>query len=157
VIICDEPVNGLDPEGIRWIRTLLRSLAAEGRTVFVSSHLMSEMALTADHVIVVGKGRLLADASIGELLAKHTRPATIVRSPDQARLSETIERAGGVAAPADDGAVLISGVSAAEVGELAARNGIVLHELSPVHQSLEAAFLELTRDSAEFRAAVVQS
>ena len=102
VIICDEPVNGLDPEGIRWIRTLLRGLAAEGRTVFVSSHLMSEMALTADHVIVVGRGRLLADTSIQELLRTNARSTTLVRTPDPAALTGVISERGGSVRPDDD-------------------------------------------------------
>ena len=153
VIICDEPVNGLDPEGIHWIRTLLRRLAAEGRTVFVSSHLMSEMAATADHLIVVGRGRLLADASVDEVIASRGRPTISVASPDAGRLATLIVTAGGVADRATEEASLsVTGMSAAEVGELAARHGIALHELSSHQPSLEDAFLDLTRESVEFGA-----
>ena len=153
VIMCDEPVNGLDPEGIHWIRELLRRLAAEGRTVFVSSHLMSEMAATADHLIVVGRGRLLADASLDEVIASRGRPTTSVASPEAARLRTLIVAAGVSVESASDSALLVTGLSAAEVGELAARHGITLHELSSHQPSLEAAFLDLTRDSVEFGAA----
>jgi ABC-2 type transport system ATP-binding protein len=154
VIICDEPVNGLDPEGIRWIRTLLRGLAAEGRTVFVSSHLMSEMALTADHVIVVGRGRLLADTSIQELLRTNVRSSTLVRTPDPTAFTDLINERGGSARPDDEDstALVVSDISTSEIGELAARHGFTLHELTPRQPSLEAAFLELTSESVDFRA-----
>ena len=154
VLICDEPVNGLDPEGIRWIRTLLRGLAAEGRTVFVSSHLMSEMALTADHVIVVGRGRLLADTSIQELLRTNARSTTLVRTPDPAALTDLISERGGSVRPDDDDgtALVISDMSTSEIGELAAQHGLTLHELTPRQPSLESAFLDLTSESVDFRA-----
>jgi ABC-2 type transport system ATP-binding protein len=154
VIICDEPVNGLDPEGIRWIRTLLRGLAAEGRTVFVSSHLMSEMALTADHVIVVGRGRLLADTSVQELLRTNACTTTLVRSPDAVALSGVLTEHGGSIRPDEDdaGAFVVSDVSTSDIGELAARHGFTLHELTPRPPSLESAFLELTSESVDFRA-----
>jgi ABC-2 type transport system ATP-binding protein len=154
VIICDEPVNGLDPEGIRWIRTLLRGLAAEGRTVFVSSHLMSEMALTADHVIVVGRGRLLADTSIQELLRTNARTTTLVRSPDAVALRGVLTEHGGSIRPDEDdaGAFVVSDVSTSDIGELAAQHGFTLHELTPRQPSLESAFLELTSESVDFRA-----
>jgi ABC-2 type transport system ATP-binding protein len=151
VVLCDEPVNGLDPEGIRWIRTMLRDLAAEGRTVFVSSHLMSEMALTADHVIVVGRGRLIADASVADIVAQSASGHVLVRTPDPDRLDGLIRAAGGSLSERDDGAIEVSGVDCARIGELAARHAITLHELSPHHASLEAAFLELTHDSVDFR------
>jgi ABC-2 type transport system ATP-binding protein len=153
VLICDEPVNGLDPEGILWIRTLLRSLAAEGRTVFVSSHLMSEMALTADHLIVVGQGRLIADASTSEIIARSSANYVRVRSPQAARLAPLL-RAAGARVRAQDEALHVSDTDCAAVGDLAARHGISVHELSTQTASLEAAFMELTRDSTDFRAEV---
>jgi ABC-2 type transport system ATP-binding protein len=152
VVVCDEPVNGLDPEGIHWIRTMLRSLAGEGRTVFVSSHLMSEMAETADHVIVIGRGRLLADAGVAELIASAGQVTTTVRSPDRARLATLIDRAGGSVSTGTGFDLVVTGLSAAQVGELAAANGVPLHELSSRPPSLEAAFLELTRDAVEYGA-----
>ena len=151
VVLCDEPVNGLDPEGIRWIRTMLRGLAAEGRTVFVSSHLMSEMALTADHVIVVGRGRLLADASVEELLTDSARSFVLVRSPDAEALEPLLMRAGATARPHADGGLEVLGLNCDEIGDLAAEHAIRLHELTPRQASLEAAFLELTHDSVDFR------
>ncbi|MDX6209829.1 MAG: type transport system ATP-binding protein [Frankiales bacterium] len=154
VILCDEPVNGLDPEGIRWIRGLLRDLAAQGRTVLVSSHLMSEMALTADHLIVVGQGRLLADASVEQILADSSRSFVIVRTPHAHRLDLLLRQAGATAEPEPDGAMRISGLPLAQVGELAAHNGITLHELSPRQASLEAAFFELTQDSVDYQSEV---
>jgi ABC-2 type transport system ATP-binding protein len=152
VVICDEPVNGLDPEGILWIRTLLRSLAAEGRTVFVSSHLMSEMALTADHLIVVGQGSLIADASVAEIIEQGSRAEVLAASPELTRLRSIVARAGADTEPDGDDSrrVRIVGMSAEQVGELAAQHSIVLHELTPVQASLESAFMTLTRDSVEF-------
>ena len=114
VVLCDEPVNGLDPEGIRWIRTLLRGLAAEGRTVFVSSHLMSEMALTADHVIVVGRGRLIADASVADIVAQSARSHVLVRTPDPARLDALLRTAGATVRPGEDGGIEVSGLDCAD-------------------------------------------
>ena len=151
ILLCDEPVNGLDPEGIRWIRTLLRGLAAEGRTVFVSSHLMSEMALTADHLIVIGRGRVLADAPIVELLGDSASAFTRVRTPEPERLVADVAAAGGSTRPDGDGALEIRGVSITAIGELAAAQRITLHELSPQQPTLEAAFLDLTRDAVDFR------
>lgn len=151
VIICDEPVNGLDPEGILWIRTLLRSLAAEGRTVFVSSHLMAEMALTADHLIVIGQGRLLADASTTELIAGSSRNYVLVRSREATRLAQLLDRACAEALiEADRSALRVTGMDCVEVGDLAAQAGIALHELTPLNASLEAAYMELTRDHVDF-------
>jgi ABC-2 type transport system ATP-binding protein len=152
VILCDEPVNGLDPEGIRWIRTALRDLAAEGRTVFVSSHLMSEMALMADHVIVVGRGRLIADASVEEIVGNSSRAFTLVRSPDVARLRQLLLAAGAeVRDSADADALEVTSLPAPEIGDLALAHGIALHELSNQQPSLEAAFFALTEDAVEFR------
>jgi ABC-2 type transport system ATP-binding protein len=155
VVLCDEPVNGLDPEGILWIRTLLRSLASEGRTVFVSSHLMSEMALTADHLIVVGAGRLIADAATAEVIAGSSLNWVLVRTPESAQFREILTRAHAAVSVEDDGALRITGMAAAQIGELAATSAIRLHELSPQQASLEAAFMELTHDSVSFRAGQV--
>ena len=155
VLLCDEPVNGLDPEGIVWIRTLLRSLAAEGRTVFVSSHLMTEMALTADHLIVVGKGKLIADASTAEVIAGSSLNSVLVRSPQVARLAALLREHGADVHEEPDGALRVTGREPASIGDLAASAAIALHELSPQQASLEAAFMELTHDSVAYRAAAV--
>jgi ABC-2 type transport system ATP-binding protein len=152
VLIFDEPVNGLDPEGIVWIRTLLRSLAAEGRTVFVSSHLMAEMALTADHVIVIGRGRLLAEASIDELIQGSSQNFVRVRSLHDGQLATLVREKGGSSRPAADGSIAVTGISAAAIGDLAGANGIYLHELSPQEVSLEEVYMQLTHDSVEYRA-----
>jgi ABC-2 type transport system ATP-binding protein len=149
ILLFDEPVNGLDPEGIQWVRELLRSLAKQGRTIFVSSHLMSEMALTADHVIVIGRGRLLEDADIGTMIAK-AGTSVIVRSPDATRLAATLTTAGGTVLTEPDGALSVTNLEAAAIGDLAARDGIALHELSPQRASLEEAFMALTKDDVEF-------
>ncbi len=153
VLVFDEPVNGLDPEGIVWIRSLFRSLAAEGRTVFVSSHLMSEMALTADHVIVIGRGRLLADSPMAELT---NRPAgaVLVRTPAPEQLAVLLTADGATVDVAEDRLLTVSGMTAPEVGVAAHRYGIVLHELTPQHASLEDAFFELTGESVDYHASV---
>jgi ABC-2 type transport system ATP-binding protein len=156
VLIFDEPVNGLDPEGIVWIRTLLRSLASEGRTVFVSSHLMAEMALTADHVIVIGRGRLLAEASINDLIRGSSQNFVRVRSLQDAQLAKLLSEKGGISRSETDGALAVSGISASAIGDLAGANGIVLHELSPQEVSLEEVYMELTHDSVEYRAGQLQ-
>ena len=151
-VILDEPVNGLDTEGIRWIRSLLRELAAEGRTVFVSSHLMGEMALTAQHLIIIGKGRLIADTGMDEFIAGAAPSLVRVRSTDLAAL-ETLLRSRDVAVSgADDGALAVSGLTTDQVGRLAGAAGITLLELTAQQASLEEAFIELTRDAVEFRA-----
>ncbi|MCU1488911.1 MAG: multidrug transporter ATP-binding protein [Acidimicrobiaceae bacterium] len=150
VLLFDEPVNGLDPDGIRWARNLLRSLAAEGRTVFVSSHLMSEMALTADHVIVVGRGRLMADLPIGELTAR-SLGFVRVKSPAPGALGDRLSAMGGVVSKVAGGALEVRGIRAEQVGEVAAELGVVLHELSPMEASLEEAYLELTGEAVEYR------
>jgi ABC-2 type transport system ATP-binding protein len=150
VLMFDEPVNGLDPEGIRWIRTIMRALAAQGRTVFVSSHLMSEMALTADHLIVIGKGRLIADASVEDLIKGSSGRSVLVRTPDSDALRPRLRAAGARIDQQPDGSMLVSGLEAAAIGEMARSADAVLHELSPKEASLEEAFMELTEDSAEF-------
>jgi ABC-2 type transport system ATP-binding protein len=150
VLILDEPVNGLDPEGIVWIRTLMKRLAAEGRTVFVSSHLMNEMAVTADHLIVIGRGRLIADCSTEEFIERSTEQIVVVRSPDAAGIASAVEQEGGKAEVGDEGVLSIRNMEAPRVGELAAAGGFVLHELTPKRGSLEEAFMELTRESVEY-------
>jgi len=153
VLMFDEPVNGLDPEGIAWVRRLMRDLAAQGRTVFVSSHLMSEMALTADHVIVIGRGRLIRDESMGSFINSSTRGSVHVVSPQADQLASLLRQAGAVVEPDNTGGFSVSGLDAPRIGEIAAASGVVLHELSPRKASLEQAFMELTQDSVEFHAA----
>ena len=150
VLILDEPVNGLDPEGIVWIRTLMKRLAAEGRTVFVSSHLMNEMAVTAEHLIVIGRGKLIADCSTEEFIERSTEQVVVVRSPDLEGLAQAVDVEGGKAVVGQDGVLTVRNMDAARVGELAAQGGFVLHELTPRRGSLEEAFMELTRESVEF-------
>jgi ABC-2 type transport system ATP-binding protein len=152
ILMFDEPVNGLDPEGIHWIRTLMKSLAAQGRTVFVSSHLMSEMALTAEHLVVIGQGRLLADTSMADFIARNSRSYVRVRSPQRERLLDVLHQAGVVAVESGDGVLEVDGGKAEHVGELAAQHGITLHELSPQQASLEEAFMQLTAESVEYHA-----
>lgn len=156
VLILDEPVNGLDPDGVLWVRSLLRQLAGEGRTMLLSSHLMSEMAQTADHVIVLGRGKVVADAPIAEFVSAGREDRVGVATPDAARLVALImERAARPELridPQGDERFIANGISSAEIGGLAAANGIVLHELSPIHSTLEEAYLELTRDQVEYRA-----
>ncbi len=152
VLILDEPVNGLDPEGIVWIRTLMKRLASEGRTVFVSSHLMNEMAVTADHLIVIGRGKLVADCSTEEFIERAGDQTVLVRSPDAERLGEAIALEGGKVTPDGDGVLGVAGMEAARIGELASAGGFVLHELTPKRSSLEEAFMELTRDTVEYGA-----
>jgi ABC-2 type transport system ATP-binding protein len=152
VLILDEPVNGLDPEGIRWVRELLRDLADEGRTVLVSSHLMAEMEDTADHLVVIGRGRLLADVPIDELLGAHA--VVRVRTPQAQVLGAALQRAGGTVALEPDGALRVEGLDVTAVGDVAFETGVRVHELSRLTASLEAAYLELTGDDVEYRAAV---
>lgn len=144
VLLFDEPVNGLDPEGIRWIRTLMRGLAAEGRTVFVSSHLMSEMALTAEHLIVIGRGRLLADTTMAEFVDRGSLSYVRIRTPDAERMRDVLAAAGIRVKQAPDGALEAYETETARVGELAASNGLVVHEVSLRSASLEEAFMRLT-------------
>jgi ABC-2 type transport system ATP-binding protein len=149
-LILDEPVNGLDPEGVVWVRTLARHLASEGRTVFLSSHLMSEMAQTADHLIVLGRGRVIADAPTAEIVARSTGGAVTVRTPQVAALQTALAAEGATVSPAEDGSLLVTGLAAPRIGELAAAGGVVLHELTPVAGSLEQAYMELTKDEVEY-------
>jgi ABC-2 type transport system ATP-binding protein len=154
VLLLDEPVNGLDPEGIQWVRNLMKQLAAEGRTVLVSSHLMSEMAVTADHLIVIGAGRLIADCSTQEFIERSSERSVLVRSADPARLASLVTAAGGqLAGGGHDGALSVTGLDAPRIGELAAQAGLVLHELTPRLASLEEAFLERTAHSVQYQAA----
>jgi ABC-2 type transport system ATP-binding protein len=152
VVMLDEPVNGLDPDGIRWIRDLMKTLAAEGRTVFLSSHLMSEMALTADHLIVIGRGRLITDVSVAEFIHQHSRHTVRVRSPQTSELAEIVRSADVSVEAIEPGLISIEGLSAEQVGRQAASNGFVLYELTPQQASLEEAFMDLTRDEVEYRA-----
>jgi len=151
VLPFDEPVNGLDPEGILWIRTLLRALAAEGRTVFVSSHLMSEMALTAEHIIVIGRGRLIADVSVREFTALASRNVVRVRTTDATRLRDILVSDDVSVTSVEPGVIEVVGLNSEAVGKVACAESIPLIELTPVQASLEEAFMELTQDSVEFR------
>ena len=151
VLLFDEPVNGLDTDGIRWVRQLLRELADEGRTVLVSSHLMNEMAMTADHVVVIARGRLVADLPTSDFTAQYTCSAVRVRSRHLDRLVPVLTAAGASTRPAADGAVTVSGLDPEEVGELACRESIALSELSPQTATLEEAFVESTESALEFR------
>jgi ABC-2 type transport system ATP-binding protein len=155
VLMFDEPVNGLDPEGILWIRNLMRALAAEGRTVFVSSHLMSEMENTADQLIVIGRGSLLADCTMDEFIARSSGQTVRVLTPQPDVLTKAVTEATPAAPPPTtnaDGSLTVHGLTAAQVGDLAFDHGVRLHELTVVRASLEAAFMELTADSVEYRA-----
>jgi ABC-2 type transport system ATP-binding protein len=151
-VMLDEPGNGLDPEGIHWVRNLLKGLAAEGRTVFVSSHLMSEMALTADHLIVIGRGKLIADTSVDDFVARASQKVVVVRSPELERLRTKLAGPGVSFDAAERGALEVHGLTAEQVGDAAAAARIVLHELTPQQASLEEAFMNLTRDDLEFAA-----
>ncbi len=152
-LILDEPVNGLDPEGIQWIRNLLKQLAAEGRTVFVSSHLMAEMALTADHLIVIGRGHLIADTSVEDFVRSASRNVVRVRSPQALLLAEALAGPGVTVTPIEPGVVEVEGLDAARIGDVALSKHIAIHELTPQRASLEEAFMDLTRDEVEYRAA----
>jgi ABC-2 type transport system ATP-binding protein len=153
ILMFDEPVNGLDPDGILWIRNLMKSLAAEGRTVFVSSHLMSEMEYTADHLLVIGRGKLIADCGMAEFIARGSGQAVVVRSPQPDELALMVTAAGGsVSATGDDGDLQVRGLTEGQVSDIAFAHGIRLHHLAPTRVSLEQAFMELTADSVEYRA-----
>jgi ABC-2 type transport system ATP-binding protein len=154
ILMFDEPVNGLDPEGILWIRNLIRSLAAEGRTVLVSSHLMSEMEHTADHLLVIGRGQLIADCGMAEFIGRGSGRAVRVRTPQPSALARAVAAAGGtVASPgADDGECEVHGLTEDQVSDLAFAQGIRLTHLASTRASLEQAFMELTADSVEYRA-----
>ncbi|MER5777000.1 ATP-binding cassette domain-containing protein [Streptomyces sp. NPDC002039] len=153
VLLFDEPLNGLDPEGVLWVRGLFRRLASEGRTVFVSSHMMAEMEHTADRLIVMGQGRLIADQSLEDFSARHSSPHVVVRTPDLAALEPVLTAEGAsVSREGSDRAGLVAGLTAARIGELAHRHRIVLHELTTRTSSLESAFMSLTADSVEYLA-----
>ena len=152
-VMLDEPVNGLDPEGILWVRHLLRGLAAEGRTVFVSSHLMSEMSLTADHLIVIGRGRKIADMSTEDFIKQASGALVLVRTPQAAQLEALLSGPDVTVTAAGPGLLEVRGLTAVQIGEAAAANQVVLHELTPQQASLEEAFMTLTRDDFEFKTA----
>ena len=154
VLMFDEPVNGLDPEGILWIRNLMKALAAQGRTVFVSSHLMSEMENTADHLIVIGRGKLIADCTMAEFIARSSGSAVRVRTPSPDQLVLAIAAEGGSAAADTEGTLLVQGMAADKVGDIAFENSIRLHELTTTRASLEEAYMEVTADSVEYHAGV---
>jgi ABC-2 type transport system ATP-binding protein len=155
-VMLDEPVNGLDPEGIHWMRNLLKGLAAEGRTVFVSSHLMSEMALTADHLIVIGRGRKIADMSTEEFIRQASGNLVHVRSPQAAELEAQLAGPDVTVTALAQGLLEVHGLTAAQIGAAAAANQLVLHELTPQQASLEEAFMTLTREEVEFKAAELE-
>ncbi|MHB8380285.1 MAG: ABC transporter ATP-binding protein [Acidimicrobiales bacterium] len=152
ILIFDEPVNGLDPEGIHWIRQLFKKLATEGRTVLVSSHLMSEMALTADHLIIIGRGRLLVDTPADQFIESAGHHDVLVRSPRAEALEELLTARGAAVTVEGDGALAVAGMDAPAIADVAASHGIAVHELVPRHASLEEAYLKLTGDSVEYRA-----
>ncbi len=152
ILMFDEPVNGLDPEGILWIRTTMKTLAAEGRTVFVSSHLMSEMGNTADHLIVIGRGRLIADCTVAEFIARNSTATVRVRTPQPDALARAVAATGGSVQDDGTGALTVRGLTAGQIGDLAFDSAVRLHELTPAQASLEQAFMELTADSVEFPA-----
>jgi ABC-2 type transport system ATP-binding protein len=151
-VIFDEPVNGLDPEGILWVRNLLKSLASEGRTVFVSSHLMSEMALTADHLIVIGRGRLIADLPVADFTKQASSDLVHVRTPQADQLAALLARPGVTVTRTDDRWLEVIGLSSDEIGDIAAQHSIAVHELTPHEASLEDAFMELTQHAVEYHA-----
>jgi ABC-2 type transport system ATP-binding protein len=158
VVILDEPANGLDPEGILWIRNLLKGLAAEGRTVFLSSHLMSEIAITAEHLIVIGRGRLIADTSVAEIVAEASRAAAVrVRTPEAERLRAALAGEGVRIDSIEGGVLEVHGSDSEQIGRTAAREGIVLYELTPQQASLEDAFMRLTGDAVEYHAGALDA
>jgi ABC-2 type transport system ATP-binding protein len=154
ILMFDEPVNGLDPEGILWIRNLMKALAADGRTVFVSSHLMSEMENTADHLIVIGRGKLIADCTVDEFIAANSQLQVRVRTPQPDQLAKLVAAAGGTVRENGDGVMVVSGLETSQIGDLAYDNAVRLHELAPAQASLEQAFMELTASSVEFHAGI---
>ncbi|CAM4015059.1 ATP-binding cassette domain-containing protein [Kibdelosporangium persicum] len=151
VLLFDEPVNGLDPEGIVWLRNLMKGLAAEGRTVFVSSHLMSEMALTAEHLVVIGRGRLLADTSVERFIAENTQSYLRIATPERDRLRAVLAAEGIRVTDTDDGALAAHGADPARIGELVAAHGVVVHEVARQSASLEEAFVRMTGEAVEYR------
>jgi ABC-2 type transport system ATP-binding protein len=151
VLLFDEPVNGLDPEGIRWVRHFLRDLAAGGRTVFVSSHLISEMALTADRLIVIGRGRLIAETSVSDFVARSSGGAVKLVTPDAGPFTSALAAIGAKVADGDGASLSVTGLTTRQIGDLAARDGLRIYELTPITASLEDAFMELTQDDVEYR------
>jgi ABC-2 type transport system ATP-binding protein len=151
-VMFDEPINGLDPEGILWIRNLMKSLASEGRTVFLSSHLMSEMAQTADHLLVIGRGRIIADASTDEFISRHTAPSVRVRAVQHSDMAETLTRHGALIECGADGAMVVTGLDSAAIGGIASAHDITLVELAPLGTSLEDAYFDLTKDETDYHA-----
>ncbi len=149
-LLFDEPINGLDPEGILWVRNLLKGLAAEGRTVFVSSHLMSEMALTADHLVVIGRGRLISTGSVSDFITTNASQFVRVRTPRADELERLLVTQGARVQREDDASLTVSSLSAEQIGETCGNAGIVLYELSPQSASLEEAFMEMTRESVDY-------
>ena len=154
VLLFDEPVNGLDPEGIRWVRNFLRGLAAEGRTVFVSSHLISEMSLTADRLVVIGRGRLIVETDVADFVARSSRGAVRLVTPDVAEFTAMLTAIGATVATDDGESLTVEGLTAPKIGDLGARDGLRIHELVPITASLEDAFMELTEDEVEFRPSI---
>ncbi|MEU7478553.1 ATP-binding cassette domain-containing protein [Lentzea sp. NPDC042327] len=154
VLLFDEPVNGLDPEGILWIRTFMQNLAAEGRTVLVSSHLLSEMALTASELVVIGRGKLITQSTTQEFIDRSTGNSVLVRSPQLSKLGPLLVDKGFTVRDGADGALSVSGATSDQIGDIAAANGVVLHELSPQRGSLEEAFMQLTGDAVEYHAEI---
>ncbi|MFJ2865415.1 ABC transporter ATP-binding protein [Kitasatospora sp. NPDC087314] len=152
VLLFDEPLNGLDPEGVLWVRGLFRRLAEEGRTVFVSSHMMAEMEHTADRLVVIGRGRLIADESLAEFSTRNAVTSVAVRTPELAALAQVLQAEGASVRRAEPEAGVVTGLPAARIGELALRHGLVLHELATRTSSLESAFMSLTADSVEYLA-----
>ena len=150
-LILDEPVNGLDPEGVLWVRNLVKQLAAEGRTVFLSSHLMSEMALSADHLIVLGRGKIIADAPMATILAQASGASVLLKSPQAAQLAQLLAGPDVTVTSTEREALTVTGLTAVQIGEAAARAGVVLHELTPGNASLEQAYMELTKDDVEYQ------
>jgi ABC-2 type transport system ATP-binding protein len=150
-LVLDEPVNGLDPEGVVWVRKLVRHLASEGRTILLSSHLMSEMAQTADHIIVLGRGRIIANAPVADIVATSTGSAVTVRTPDAAKLVKLAKGDGVTITETEPSLLIVNGLTAPQIGELAAKGGVVLHELTPTVGTLEEAYMQLTADDVEYR------
>jgi ABC-2 type transport system ATP-binding protein len=151
VLLFDEPVNGLDPEGIRWARLFLRDLAAEGRTVFVSSHLISEMALTADRLIVIGRGRLIVETSVADFVSRSSGAAVKLVTPDVAAFTSALSAIGAEVGDGDGVSLTVEGLTSSQIGDVAARGGLRIYELTPITASMEDAFMELTRDEVEYR------
>jgi ABC-2 type transport system ATP-binding protein len=151
----DEPVNGLDPEGIRWVRNLLRDLASQGRTVLVSNHLINEMALTAERLVVIGRGTLIAETSVDDFTSRHQSDAVRIVTPTPQRFVAALSRAGARPSVEGDGSIVASGLSSVDIGELAAQQALTVHELTPQRASLEDVFMEMTSTSVEYRSHTV--